>query len=94
MNLTHTRARAMPKPSRKKGAREKGAGTAAAPNARFVGEYQGVGVGRGKCVLANGDEYEGEFTGGKRHGNGKCKYANGGVYKGEWNEGKRHGRGK
>ena len=41
--------------------------------------------GKGRCVYANGDVYEGDFVNDKRHGKGKYIYADGRVEDG-WSE--------
>lgn len=47
----------------------------------------------GKLRLPNGDEYQGTFKDGKRHGNGVLKKKNGDVYIGHWIFDKPHGAG-
>ena len=42
---------------------------------------------------ANGDEYIGEWKGGRKNGQGTLKYADGGAYAGEHQNDKRHGHG-
>jgi hypothetical protein len=42
---------------------------------------------------SNGDIYEGQWKGGKRHGKGTFKYVNGYVYEGQWENNNRHGKG-
>ncbi|KAK1944641.1 Radial spoke head 10 B [Phytophthora citrophthora] len=50
--------------------------------------------GKGKCMYANGDEYEGDWRGDQRSGQGVMRYnSNQGVYAGEWEEDCRHGFG-
>ncbi len=46
-----------------------------------------------KFVSKNGDEYEGEWENGKKHGKGTYKYCNGRVYEGSFKNGKKHGFG-
>jgi hypothetical protein len=41
-------------------------------------------------IHIDGDIYEGEWGGGKKHGAGKQIFANGDIYKGEWRGGKKH----
>ena len=50
--------------------------------------------GKGYILWRDGDFYEGEFQGNKKHGQGKWVSKNGHVYEGEWEAGKRHGKGK
>jgi hypothetical protein len=49
--------------------------------------------GFGKVRWENGDEYEGQWKGGKRHGRGVVTYANGDKYEGGYVDGKQTGRG-
>jgi len=48
----------------------------------------------GKCVNADGDEYEGEIVEGVANGKGKIRYRNGTVYEGMMFNGLKHGQGK
>lgn len=48
----------------------------------------------GKCINAEGDEYEGEIVEGAANGKGKIKYRNGAVYEGTMFNGLKHGSGK
>lgn len=50
--------------------------------------------GRVAFVLANGDQYEGEFKKGFIHGCGTLIYTDGGRYEGKFQRGLRHGQGK
>ena len=61
----------------------------------YVGETNAAGQreGRGKCVWANGDVYEGEYKADKKEGRGIYRHANGEVYEGEWKADKNEGRG-
>ena len=45
-------------------------------------------------VYDNGDIYEGQFSGGLRHGNGKYTFVNGDVYEGEFVFNNKDGIGK
>ncbi len=60
----------------------------------YVGEYRGVGVGRGKLVYAYGNVYEGEWKENEKHDKGKFTFTSGNVYEGQWHEGLRHGHGQ
>ena len=40
--------------------------------------------GSGVMHYVNGDEYEGEWEGGRKQGSGRMKYADGTEYEGEW----------
>jgi len=51
-------------------------------------------TGNGYLVTNAGDEYEGNFLAGKRHGSGKFKYSTGGIYEGMWKNDKREGAGR
>ena len=42
---------------------------------------------------ADGDQYDGEFKDGVRHGQGTSTFVNGDQYDGEWKDNKRHGQG-
>lgn len=44
----------------------------------------GVIMGHGTMMAANGDVYTGNFVDGKRHGKGDFKYADGSRYVGRW----------
>jgi hypothetical protein len=48
---------------------------------------------KGKCTYANGDVYDGEWRGGRRHGNGMYTYRSGNVYFGAWEDDHRNGYG-
>ena len=41
----------------------------------------------------DGEKYEGDYKGDKRHGQGTCIYSNGAQYVGYWKDGKRQGQG-
>lgn len=49
--------------------------------------------GKGKIVLDNGQEYEGEFSSGKRNGKGSCTYPTGEKYVGFFENDMRQGKG-
>lgn len=50
--------------------------------------------GKGKMSYKNGDNYEGTFYKGKKHGKGYFKWAKeGSYYDGEWNNNHPHGVG-
>ena len=53
----------------------------------------GRSEGRGKCVWADGDVYEGEWKAGEKEGQGIYRYASGAVYEGEYKAGKQEGQG-
>ena len=53
-----------------------------------------IGAKSGRMGFQDGDQYDGELSGGRRNGHGICKFADGGVYEGEWRDGKRYGKGK
>jgi hypothetical protein len=56
--------------------------------------YREIGDGKGKFVYKNGDEYEGDFLHGQRHGNGTMRYASDqSIYEGEWQCNQQHGNG-
>jgi hypothetical protein len=65
------------------------------PPGEYVGERNAAGEceGRGKCVFADGNVYEGEWKADKREGRGIERYANGGGYEGEFKASKKEGRG-
>jgi hypothetical protein len=47
--------------------------------------------GRGSCMFANGNRFEGEFRDGKRHGRGVAILANGIRIEGSWRNDKFEG---
>jgi hypothetical protein len=47
----------------------------------------------GRGTYPNGDEYDGEWVKGKRHGRGVYTWANGDEYYGGWAHGRFHGKG-
>lgn len=56
--------------------------------------YQDIGDARGKFCYANGDEYEGDFWKGQRHGQGTMLYAqDNSMYTGAWEHNQQHGYG-
>lgn len=56
--------------------------------------YRDIGDGVGRFVYSNGDEYEGEFLHGQRHGTGTMFYASDqSVYEGQWQHNQQHGHG-
>jgi hypothetical protein len=57
--------------------------------------FHEIGDGPGKYLYRNGDEYEGDFVSGQRHGRGVMVYAaDGAVYEGEWKKNKQDGHGR
>merc|ERR1719502_1483334 len=64
-------------------------------NVKYTGKWHSNEKdGFGVLVDSNsGEEYEGEFVAGKRHGKGVCKYADGERYIGNWEEDVRSGLG-
>jgi len=52
-----------------------------------------VNDGYGYLIYGNGDYYEGEISGGVRHGQGKLT-SKGSVYEGGWQDNEQHGQGK
>ena len=46
-----------------------------------------------KCTLkfTNGDKYEGELKGKKKHGYGVFTWADGSTFRGDWKDDKKHG---
>lgn len=65
-------------------------------NQHYFGERseEGKRDGKGKAVLPNRNQYEGEYREGQRYGNGILQYKNGARYEGEWKKGSKHGIGK
>ena len=61
---------------------------------KTVLEEVSTAQGKGEKTYADGDVYEGDWKGGKKHGKGKLSDAGGNVYEGDWKRGKKHGRGK
>jgi hypothetical protein len=62
---------------------------------RYFGEYQNDNRhGRGKCVFANGNIYDGEWLDDKKHGHCVFTWPTGEKYDGEYQNDNRHGRGK
>lgn len=56
--------------------------------------YQEIGNNSGKFTYTNGDQYEGEFVSGQRHGKGVMIYAaDESIYEGEWKVNKQEGFG-
>lgn len=55
---------------------------------------EGKRDGKGKAVLPNRNQYEGEYCEGQRYGSGVLQYKNGARYEGEWKKGSKHGTGK
>ena len=49
--------------------------------------------GEGRRVFAEGDAYDGQFEGSRRHGGGTLRSFNGDEYSGEWLRDLRHGQG-
>jgi ABC-type dipeptide/oligopeptide/nickel transport system ATPase component len=47
----------------------------------------------GTLRFSSGDEYDGSFSNGLRHGHGRYRWSGGSTYSGEWKEGKIHGFG-
>ena len=43
--------------------------------------------------FANGDKYEGELKGKKKHGYGVFTWADGSTFRGDWKDDKKHGKG-
>ena len=60
----------------------------------FVGDFKGNVSCYGKITFKNGDVYEGEVKGFKRHGKGVNMYVDGSVYDGMFVEDEREGEGK
>lgn len=57
--------------------------------------FQDIGDRKGKYLYHNGDEYEGEFLSGQRHGQGTIVYASdSSCYEGDWFQNMQHGHGK
>eukprot|EP00698_Gefionella_okellyi_P006608 TRINITY_DN15931_c0_g1_i1.p1 TRINITY_DN15931_c0_g1~~TRINITY_DN15931_c0_g1_i1.p1 ORF type:complete len:332 (-),score=59.72 TRINITY_DN15931_c0_g1_i1:14-937(-) len=54
---------------------------------------QGRRHGKGKAILPNGDQYDGQYATGLRHGTGKYTFIKGGVYEGDYLNNKRQGSG-
>ncbi|KAL3800484.1 hypothetical protein HJC23_011721 [Cyclotella cryptica] len=63
----------------------------------YVGNVDSKGRphGKGNMSWSNGDEYQGEWTAGKKEGSGKHHWKNSGdEYEGQWKNGKRDGKGR
>ena len=56
-------------------------------------DQEGRSHGRGKLLMKDGTEYDGEFVHGKMNGHGRMTYANGSYYLGYFTNGKRDRRG-
>jgi prepilin-type processing-associated H-X9-DG protein len=59
-----------------------------------TGEFRsGKRHGRGVCIDAEGDEYDGQWQNNKRHGYGVLRDSLNGVYRGQFADGVRNGAG-
>ena len=61
----------------------------------YEGEIQDSNFnGKGKLIMANGQEYEGDFVGGEKTGKGKIIFEDGAEYEGQIEKGELKGEGK
>lgn len=62
----------------------------------YVGERNELGQrdGFGRTLLPNGDQYEGQYRDGFRHGKGTYQFVSGAQYSGDWKKNAKHGNGK